>query len=332
MAEPVFNYFYEMVEKADNLPPFLYTVISEEKINLFLNETIPDLTPKEIDSIISYLPITLKKEIDKLTLLVMYEIDFNVVRLTTSDQVKRYLHHLSEFLRIAIDKIKYNSCSEDIGHKFLKFCDLGYLLKLKKDKNYVNSVFEPDDWKPPFLNHEFSPNEKRAYFFMMSLFQSIDFFEHEYSMVLTHVEQLQIENGFINDPYHKRNVKDKEKTMYPTTFEELFNDYANPELCLNILKDLDDPYIDADLNYIGKNKGIFPLWINLLKGHSPKPLIKHFPDWVYKDLLNSKIKGLKLSNDASEFRKIYKRLENNKTALQIKAILSQLSQSGRLVK
>jgi len=61
-------------------------------------------------------------------------------------------------------------------------------------------------------------------------------------------------------------------------------------------------------------------------------LIKHFADMVYRDLLNDKIKGLNLSKDASEFRKQYVRLEKNKVQLDIKAILSQYSQSGKLGK
>ena len=64
--------------------------------------------------------------------------------------------------------------------------------------------------------------------------------------------------------------------------------------------------------------------------HKPEPLIKHFKDSIYKDLLNKKIKDLNLTADASEFRKNYKRLENNNVELDIKTILSQYSQSGKL--
>jgi regulatory protein YycI of two-component signal transduction system YycFG len=61
-------------------------------------------------------------------------------------------------------------------------------------------------------------------------------------------------------------------------------------------------------------------------------LIKHFKDTVYKDLLNQKVKGLNLTKDASEFRKEYVRLVNNNIELDIKTILSQYSQSGKLGK
>ena len=116
------------------------------------------------------------------------------------------------------------------------------------------------------------------------------------------------------------------------TFEELFYNPENAEPCLRILSELQPPVIDAMNNYIGKAKGVFPLWVKILKNHKPEPLIKHFNDVVYKDVLNLKVKGLNLSKDASEFRKQYKRIENAQIGLDIKAILSQFSQSGKLGK
>jgi hypothetical protein len=118
----------------------------------------------------------------------------------------------------------------------------------------------------------------------------------------------------------------------PHTFEDLFYNPINAEPCLNILSELNPPVIDAKYNYIGKAKGVFPLWIKVLKSHRPQPLIKHFKDTVYKDLLNQKINGLNLTKDASEFRKGYKRLENDNVELDIKALLSQYSQNGKLGK
>lgn len=127
-------------------------------------------------------------------------------------------------------------------------------------------------------------------------------------------------------------VELKIEELNPLKFEELFFNPEHAEVCLDILKELQPPVIDATNNYIGKAKGVFPLWIKVLKNHTPKPIMKHFKDTVYKDLLNSKVNGLKLTKDASEFRKQYKRLENNKIELDIKAILSQFSQNGKLGK
>lgn len=122
------------------------------------------------------------------------------------------------------------------------------------------------------------------------------------------------------------------KQEQPQTFEELFHNPEHAEPCLKILSELDPPAIDAKNTFIGKAKGIFPLWVKVLKNHKPEPLIKHFKDTVYKDLLNQKVQGLNLTKDASEFRKQYVRLEKGKIELDIKAILSQYSQSGKLGK
>src|ERR1700679_4047720 len=176
MDEPILDNFYAMISKADNLPPYLYDVVSKEKIDLFLSETIPDITQSEIDKIVKYLPVPLRKEVDELTLLVIQEIDYNVVKLSTSDQVKRYLDHTHDYLSIAIDKINYNSCSAEIEPKFRNFCHPQYLEELKRDANYINHKFEPDEWKPPFLEAAFNPKEKRSYFFLCDLLCNIDFF------------------------------------------------------------------------------------------------------------------------------------------------------------
>ncbi len=134
------------------------------------------------------------------------------------------------------------------------------------------------------------------------------------------------QNNFVKS---SQSSKKGDKINQPKTFEDLFYDPLMADKYLQILQELDPPYIDSAHNYIGKSKGIFALWIKVLKSQKPKPLIKHFPDKVYKDLLNEKINGLNLSADASEFRKQYKRLEKNSTDLDIRALLSQISQEGK---
>lgn len=142
----------------------------------------------------------------------------------------------------------------------------------------------------------------------------------------SHSEQSQ------NEALPPQQTETKTEQETPKTFEELFYNPQHAEPCLKILSELQPPVIDATNNYIGKTKGVFPLWVKVLKNHKPEPLIKHFKDVVYKDLLNQKVKGLNLSKDASEFRKHYKRVENDKIGLDIKTILSQYSQSGKLGK
>ena len=116
-------------------------------------------------------------------------------------------------------------------------------------------------------------------------------------------------------------------TDIPETFENLFYSENGSEIFLNILKHLEPPYISIDNNYIGKSKGIFPMIINIFK---TKSLIKNYSDKVYKDLLNNKINGLHLSKDASEFRTNYSMLEKKKVDVEIKAILSQYSQTPQM--
>lgn len=130
----------------------------------------------------------------------------------------------------------------------------------------------------------------------------------------------------------RRNNHGKKPKEVPNTFEELFINPNDAEPCLRILGELEKPAIDAANNYIGKAKGIFPLWIKILLGHKPRPLIKPFSDQIYKEFLNKKVTGLNLTSDASEFRKNYKRLEYNKIEIDIKTILSQFSQDGKLGK
>lgn len=117
------------------------------------------------------------------------------------------------------------------------------------------------------------------------------------------------------------------KTTEILIFESLFYKAANAEECLSVLRKLAPPVIDVENNYIGKGKGIFPIWVNTLKQAG---WVKHFTDKEYKDVLNNKIKGLNLSKDASEFRKTYKRLSDKPQ--EIKALLSQLSQAGKIGK
>lgn len=134
------------------------------------------------------------------------------------------------------------------------------------------------------------------------------------------------------EPLPPQQTETKAEQEIPKTFEGLFYNPEHAEPCLKILSELHPPVIDAINNYIGKAKGVFPLWVKVLKNHKPQPLIKHFKDAVYKDVLNQKIKGLNLSKDASEFRKQYKRVENDKIELDIKTILSQYTQNGKLGK
>lgn len=138
-----------------------------------------------------------------------------------------------------------------------------------------------------------------------------------------------VENA-LNEVVKTNKLKDNSVDK-PQTFEALFFNEKNAEPCLNILRQLQPPIINALNDYIGNAKGVFPLWVKVLK-NAKQPLIKHYKDEIYKDLLNQKINGLNLSKDASEFRKTYKRLIESGVEIEMKTILSQLSQKGILGK
>lgn len=217
--------------------------------------------------------------------------------------------------------------------------DLEFEGKIYKDEKQRNndSILTPENWE-----------EHKETFFT----QRIETYKDGYTLAekvkleLSELEKLPINKTdykILKDRYRayleqkqslppQQTEKPKPEQETPKTFEELFYNPAHAEPCLKILNELQPPVIDAINNYIGKAKGIFPLWVKVLKNHEPKPLIKHFKDVIYKDLLNEKVKGLNLSKDASEFRKQYKRIEKEKVELDIKAILSQYSQSGKLGK
>jgi len=133
-------------------------------------------------------------------------------------------------------------------------------------------------------------------------------------------------NRLTKEPQFKNSEINEDKTQ---TFEDLFYNPEHATICLRILNKLDPPFIDDGNNYIGKNKGVFPLWVRILY---KQELIKHCHDKEYSKILNDKINGLNLTEDGSEFRKNYARLAKNKIDLDIKTILSQFSQDGKLGK
>lgn len=132
----------------------------------------------------------------------------------------------------------------------------------------------------------------------------------------------------------KANLKKKKKGELdePKSFEEIFYNPSDANVCLDILKSLERPVLDSNDNYIGNAKGVFPIWIKVLQTHPPKALLKPLKAKVFKDFLNQRIKGLDLTADASEFRKSYKRIYNSDIEVEMKTILSQLSQEGKLGK
>ena len=251
---------------------------------------------------------------DKSDLIDSLDLCFNYIDdILISEKIKRdYINFIDNhlvYVRMEISRLKY---SIKLGDK-----------KSKKEKKIINSL---------------DLNNTKDF----EIFKKIS----EKNMALTQdkfiISYLEEQNIFLRswvsdkrkliDALVPQQAKSPNDEKLPETLEEIFYKTENAEICLSILREIEPPFIDNDNNFLGKGKGVFPLWINVLLTNNEKPLIKYYSNSVYKDLLNKKIKGLNLSKDASEFRKHYKRLEKNNIELDIKAILSQYSQSGKLGK
>lgn len=121
----------------------------------------------------------------------------------------------------------------------------------------------------------------------------------------------------------KEYAKSNQSNNQILTLKDLFCDEKDIERCFQVLRDLEKPFITADNKYIGKSKGIIPLWIKVLKNQKPKTLINtKLSDKEISIILNDSIDGLRLSKDASEFRKDYVLLEKNKIEIEIKTLLA----------
>jgi hypothetical protein len=112
------------------------------------------------------------------------------------------------------------------------------------------------------------------------------------------------------------------------SFESLFQDEASADASLKILKNLERPVINESNVYIGYSKGVIPMWISVLKVY-PDFFRHDISDLLLSKILNSKIIGLNLSKDASEFRTHYARLKGNALRLEMKTLFSQFVQSSQ---
>jgi hypothetical protein len=110
------------------------------------------------------------------------------------------------------------------------------------------------------------------------------------------------------------------------TLDVLFKDQENIEPCINVLRCVKTPLIDNELNYIGKSKSAFGVWMDEMRRQG---FIRHCTEKEYILLLNEKFSGLNIkSKDGSTFRKPNLRAENNYRD-DFKNLLSQISQKGR---
>jgi hypothetical protein len=255
-----------------------------------------------------------------------YELIIYIGIAEDSQDLKSYiemeqLKALDKHINKSMFYTKLNRSIEAISSKFNN--------RLQRDLIIFNRQMEDERQAPEGQKFGYSTELPTIYNFGFPLL-SLTKGKYTGDVYFNHIEAFAKAIEETNQPTQQRETKTKQEI--PKTFEELFYNPENAEPCLKILSDIQPPVIDAINNYIGKAKGVFPLWVRVLKNHKPEPLIKHFKDDIYKDLLNQKVKGLNLSKDASEFRKEYKRIKKDKIELDIKTILSQYSQRGKLGK
>lgn len=210
----------------------------------------------------------------------------------------------------------------------------GKLYENQKVRNN-NSILTPDNWEvnvQVFFEQRMS-SYKESYTMNEKIEQEVEILE---KLPINSQDYKILKSRYIEYLFSQRSIKAnlKEKKQgaldEPKSFEEIFYNPSNAKICLDILKSLERPILDSNDNYIGNAKGVFPIWIKVLQSHQPNALIKPLQAKVYKDFLNQRVKGLKLTADASEFRKNYKRIYNSDIELEMKTILSQLSHEGKL--
>lgn len=149
-----------------------------------------------------------------------------------------------------------------------------------------------------------------GYNFQKSYFYNIvnDFYSRMESEYNTERLKLITVNNRVVENVANESKKIKNE-VHSLTFESMFHKKEYASIALKVLRDIDPSIIDSNNQYIGKTKGVFKVWINEMSKHKPC-LIIPMTDMQYRNILNDYIKGLNLSKDASELRKLYKGIDN----------------------
>ena len=127
-------------------------------------------------------------------------------------------------------------------------------------------------------------------------------------------------------------VKPAIKENSPASFEDIFNNKEFIQNCIDVLKEVEPPLIDANYTFIGKRKGAVCVWIDELQRQG---FVKHYTDRkVFSKLIPQKIK--RFSIDESMFGKPHK-MANDDYRKDFKTLISQIklsqpSQKGKLGK
>ncbi len=117
----------------------------------------------------------------------------------------------------------------------------------------------------------------------------------------------------------------KKRKITPIDFDNLFASAEVAEQALRALKDIKDPWpvVDERNNYIGKCKGIIPLWVESIRRFPNQNFIKGNPPNIkIAGAINSKISGLNIGQ--SEFTKPYHSLDDDRMIIS-KQIINSFS-------
>ena len=197
--------------------------------------------------------------------------------------------------------------------------DANFYLRLK----HIQPIYKISD----FLNYHFLNVQNKNLFLKHLEYEILGYFN-------PYKEQRRIDfiNKWISEKKENETLptqqteKPKPEQETPKTFDELFYNIELVQPSIDILKEIEPPFIDTDYNYIGKLKGIICVWIDELQRQG---IVKHYSDRkIFASLIPQKIK--RFSIDESMFGKYQSKAENNyRTNIKTKVSKIKLSQNSQ---
>jgi len=151
-----------------------------------------------------------------------------------------------------------------------------------------------------------------------------------YSSLVHQIDELKRKHGNLFKTYafekcikNGKFIRDKEPKA-DLSFKNLFKIEKFIDPCVDVLRQIDPPFLGNKLNFIGNLKGAICVWIDELKRLD---IIHNHTDEEYAAFLNYNIDNLNMTKDGSLCRK--ENLRAEKLRKDFKILLSQLSQKER---
>lgn len=118
--------------------------------------------------------------------------------------------------------------------------------------------------------------------------------------------------------------KAPQQSNEPMSFEDMFVDARFVNGAIEVLKKVDPPVLNIEGNYIGKEKGAFCVWIDMMK---KRDIVKYYPNNnIYAKLISEKFAPFSISS--SMFGKEHKRA-SGKYQRDFDTLLSKLYQNRK---